>query len=229
MEIIGHRGASGHAPENTLKAFALALEMGCQWLELDVHFASDRLIVIHDEALDRTTDGRGLLGDHKLDTLRTFDAGDGERIPFLDEVLDLVSGRAVINIELKGAGTSKPVSQLLTTWCENRQVETDRFLLSSFNHHELAEADPRFERAALFGRLPDDAVERTLALGARYLNTSLRSVTETWIDRAHRSGLKVAVYTVNEPEDIERMRAWGVDAIFCDYPDRAFTGPLKMR
>jgi glycerophosphoryl diester phosphodiesterase len=223
MDIIGHRGASGHAPENTLKAFALALELGCHWLELDVHWVSDRLLVIHDEALDRTTNGHGLLGDHTLDTLRGFDAGDGERIPFLDEVLELVSGRAVINIELKGAGTAKPVSQLLNTWCIDQQVGTDRFLLSSFNHDELAEADPRFERAALFGRLPDDAVERTLALGAGYLNTSLRSVTKMWVDRAHRSGLRVAVYTVNEPEDIDRMRAWGVDAIFCDYPDRALT------
>jgi len=77
MDIIGHRGASGHAPENTLKAFALALELGCHWLELDVHWVSDRLLVIHDEALDRTTNGHGLLGDYTLDTLRGFDAGDG--------------------------------------------------------------------------------------------------------------------------------------------------------
>lgn len=223
MDIIGHRGASGHAPENTLKAFDLALEMGCKWLELDVHVASNRLLVIHDESLERTTTGRGLLSEHPLETLRSLDAGDGEQIPFLDEVLDLVNGQAVINIELKGLGTAKPVSRLLNTWCQERDISPDRFLLSSFNHGELNDADTRYQRAALFGRLTDDAIEQTLALGAGYLNASLRSMTEAWVDRAHRAGLKVAVYTVNELEDIQRMDDWGVDAIFCDYPDRALT------
>ena len=102
MQIIGHRGASGYAPENTLKAFELALSQGCEWLELDVHLLDGKLIVIHDEQLDRTTSGQGLISDHSLDAIRRLDAGDGEKIPYLDEVIEMVDGQASINIELKG-------------------------------------------------------------------------------------------------------------------------------
>ena len=109
MQIIGHRGASGYAPENTLKAFELALTQGCEWLELDVHLLDSKLIVIHDEQLDRTTSGQGLINDHSLDAIRRLDAGDGEKVPYLDEVIEMVDGRATINIELKGPGTA-PVS-----------------------------------------------------------------------------------------------------------------------
>ena len=96
MHIIGHRGASGYAPENTLKAFELALTQGCEWLELDVHLLDSKLIVIHDEQLDRTTSGQGLISDHSLDAIRRLDAGDGEKIPYLDEVIEVVNGQATI-------------------------------------------------------------------------------------------------------------------------------------
>ena len=152
MQIIGHRGASGYAPENTLKAFELALSQGCEWLELDVHLLDGKLIVIHDEHLDRTTSGQGLISDHSLDAIRGLDAGDGEKIPYLDEVIEMVDGRATINIELKGPGTAQPVSALLNAWCLEHKTDPNKFLLSSFNHRELALASPRYARGALFGR-----------------------------------------------------------------------------
>ena len=222
MQIIGHRGASGYAPENTLKAFELALQQGCEWLELDVHLLDGKLIVIHDEQLDRTTSGQGLITDHSLDVIRGLDAGEGEKIPYLGEVIALVDGKATINIELKGSGTAQPTSALLDAWCLEHGTDPNKFLLSSFDHRELALASPRYPRGALFWKMSDTAVERALSLNASYMNISLKHVTEDWVNAAHKAGLKVAVYTVNEIDDIEQMRQWGVDAIFCDYPDRGF-------
>ena len=149
MQIIGHRGASGYAPENTLKAFELALSQGCEWLELDVHLLDGKLIVIHDEQLDRTTSGQGLVSDHSLDAIRRLDAGDSEKIPYLDEVIEMVDGQASINIELKGPGTAQPTSALLDAWCLEHRADPNKFLLSSFNHRELALASPRYARGAL--------------------------------------------------------------------------------
>ncbi len=222
MQIIGHRGASGYAPENTLKAFELALSQGCEWLELDVHLLDGKLIVIHDEQLDRTTSGQGLISDHSLDAIRRLDAGDGEKVPYLDEVIEMVDGQATINIELKGPGTAQPTSALLDAWCLEHGADPNQFLLSSFNHRELALASPRYARGALFWKMPSDAIDRALSLDARYMNMALKHVTEDWVSAAHTAGLKVAVYTVNEIDDIQRMNRWGVDAIFCDYPDRGF-------
>ena len=222
MQIIAHRGASGYAPENTLKAFGLALQQGCEWLELDVHLLDGKLIVIHDERLDRTTNGQGLITDHSLGVIRKLDAGEGERIPYLDEVIALVDGKATINIELKGSGTAQPTSALLDAWCLEHRTDPKKFLLSSFDHRELALGSTSYPRGALFWKMPDNAVERTLSLNASYMNIALKHATEDWVNAAHEAGLKVAVYTVNEIDDIERMRQWGVDAIFCDYPDRGF-------
>ena len=113
MICIGHRGAMGYAPENTLKSFALALELGASWVEADVHYVDDHLIVMHDERLERTTNGKGLLSEKSFNYLRKLDAGDGEKIPTLEELLDLIVGKAGINIELKGPGTAGPVIELI--------------------------------------------------------------------------------------------------------------------
>ncbi len=111
---IGHRGAAGHAPENTLDSFRKAVELECDMTELDVHVcASGEVVVIHDETLDRTTDGKGQVSDHKLSELKQLDAGNGEEIPTLAEVLMLLKDKVMLNIELKGLGTAKPVYDLV--------------------------------------------------------------------------------------------------------------------
>ena len=113
MICIGHRGACGYAPENTLAAFELAITMGCPWLELDVYAVEGELLVIHDDTLERTTNGKGQVMQTPLATLRSLDAGNGQQIPTLKEVIELVDHRAGINIELKGPHTAAPVCQLL--------------------------------------------------------------------------------------------------------------------
>ena len=220
MIIIGHRGASGHAPENTLAAFRLAEEMGCAWVELDVHHLEDELLVIHDDIVDRTTSGTGSLTDLGLAKVRQLDAGSGERVPTLKEVLDLLAGRVSINIELKGPGTAEPVSALLLHQCQAGPWQPDHFLLSSFNHRELAKADPTFARGVLWGKSHPDMIPRTLGLNGQWMNIALRNTHEALVEAAHQAGLKVAVYTVNEPDHLLALADMGVDAVFSDYPDR---------
>ena len=136
---IGHRGAKGYMPENTLPSFQYAMDLGCDWLELDVYSVEDELLVIHDKRVDRTTDGHGLIEELKLDYLRSLDAGNGAKIPTLTEVLDLVNGKCGINVELKGRNTALPVSELLS----NYAWSAEKVLLSSFDHEELAQTDPK--------------------------------------------------------------------------------------
>lgn len=220
MICIGHRGAMGYKPENTLASFALALEMGCRWLELDVYCVEGELLVIHDDKLERTTNGRGEVMQSSLEYLRSLDAGDGQQIPTLSEVIDLVDRRAVINVELKGPDTAAPVCRLLDDYCK-RGWQPDDFLLSSFYHKELALADPHYRRGALFSRRGKrNYFEVADELAAWSINLDLKLVDEKAVTEAHRRGLKVLVYTVNEPADIARMRELDVDGVFTNFPDR---------
>ncbi|MBL4680326.1 MAG: hypothetical protein JKY88_06335 [Pseudomonadales bacterium] len=216
---IGHRGASGHAPENTLKAFNLAIEMGCPWIELDVYVVEGELIVIHDDDVDRTTNGTGSVMESSLDYLRSLDAGENEQIPTLREVITLVDHRAGINIELKGPNTAQPVCALLNEFCA-RGWDASEFLLSSFSHRELALGDRIYPRGALFFKEVDDYFERTQKLGAHSLNLSSKLITQSVIKEAHDKGLKVFVYTVNQKIDMENLKKMGVDGVFTNYPDR---------
>jgi glycerophosphoryl diester phosphodiesterase len=218
---IGHRGASGYEPENTLISFEKAINMGCPWIELDVYSVAGELLVIHDDSVERTTNGKGDVMDSSLTYLRGLDAGKNQQIPTLSEVVELVDKRCRINIELKGPDTAEPVSAYLNTLC-SKGWEEDLFLLSSFSHRELAKADSRFRRGALFHKRVPDYFQRTDELKAYSINLSIRLAEQRLVDLAHSHGLKVFVYTVNKPGDIKRMVDMGVDGVFCDYPDRVF-------
>ena len=216
---IGHRGAKGHQPENTLPSFARAIDLGCDWVELDVHLLEGELIVIHDSSVNRTTNGSGAIETFSLEALRRLDAGNGAQIPTLTEVTDLIANRCGINVELKGKHTAAAVSDHLSKLCDNGW-HADRFLISSFYHRELALADPKFHRGALFAKRLPDEWERAARLGAYSVNFELKDVDEALVNLAHEKGYRIFVYTVNKPRDIERMLALGVDGLFSDYPDR---------
>ena len=214
---IGHRGASGHAPENTLKAFELAINMGCSWIELDVYYVDGELVVIHDDDVDRTTNGNGAVMSLGFEALRQLDAGAGERIPTLQEVLDLCDRRINVNVELKGPDTALPVSDLLNSALKSGW-HRDQFLLSSFNHSELAKADPDFNRGALFYKTAD-YVSRAQSLGAKAINLNQKLVSEAVVTEAHDQALKVFVYTANTKEEMQVLKDMGVDGVFTNYPD----------
>ena len=219
---IGHRGARGHEPENTLRSVRRALELGAHGIEIDVWFADGELVVIHDARLDRTTNGRGYVSRKTFAQLRALDAGQGERIPTLREVFETVNRRAFIHIELKGRRTAGPVGALIAEFVEQRGWRYEDFVVSSFHRAELrAMSDPRIAIALLLAR-----PTRLYALSARRVragavNPALRFVTQRFVEDAHRRGLRVFVYTVNDPADFARMRAWGVDGVFTDFPERA--------
>ena len=219
---FGHRGACGYEPENTLSSFAMAIDMGCHWIELDVYAVEGELLVIHDDSLERTTNGEGDVMASGLTYLRSLDAGGGQQIPTLREVTELVDKRCGLNVELKGPDTALPVSKFLASLCDCGW-DRHQFLLSSFDHPELAKADPGFRRGALFHKAVPDYFARASNLSAYSINLSRNLVDEKLVDEAHSRGFKVYVYTINEPGEIQRMVGLGVDGVFSDYPDRVLS------
>lgn len=216
--VVGHRGAAGLAPENTLRSFALAAELGVDAVELDVHYVHQKLFVMHDGRLDRTTSGSGALSDHDLEALRSFDAGLGQCIPYLEEVFAALPNAIGINIELKGPGTAAPVIDWLT-----QQPDRD-VLISSFNLEELREAqnigDGRFKLALLFDRWQRNVWSSAETFGAWSVNLNVRAASKRRIEEARARGLRVLVYTVNDEETARRLLDWGVAGLFTDFPDR---------
>jgi glycerophosphoryl diester phosphodiesterase len=220
---FGHRGADGHEPENTVRSVRRALELGADGVEVDVHFVDGQLVVIHDDTLERTTNGHGRVMKKSFEYLRSLDAGRGERIPTLAEIFDTVDRRAVINVELKGPHTAAPVAALIADYVDRRGWSFDDFLVSSFDHIRLSEVKllrPEIRTGALIGRTPYGLAKFAEALGAWSLHAGKRCVTPELVADARQRGLKVFVYTVNEPEDIARMQALGVDGVFSDFPER---------
>lgn len=225
MLCIGHRGACGHEPENTLRSVRRALEMGADGVEIDVYALEGELIVIHDSTLDRTTNGSGPLRRQTLAHVRGLDAGGGERIPLLREVLDMVNRRALVNIELKGPRTAAPVRALLEDYLA-RGWSPAEFLVSSFRRAELAQLrDSGLPIGILFPRSARLFRRIARALGASSIHVPLAHATPRLVSRVHADGRKLFVYTVNARPEMERMRQIGVDGIFSDYPDR-WTGGL---
>lgn len=222
--VIAHRGASGNWPENSLLAFRKALEAGASWLELDVHLSADgEIVVLHDEDLQRTTNGQGLVGMKSFAELRGLEVGQGERIPLLAEVLDLAAGKATVNIELKGQGVAIPVAKLLRQRLDaGGQPPTD-FLASSLNKDELmlfAESLPQIRVAPVADR-PD---ERTWALARQLdawsVHVAKAAVNPHLIAEAQRQKRKLLVYTVNDPAQVAQLQAAGVDGVFSDFPEQ---------
>ena len=225
MIVIGHRGAKGYEPENTLRSFEKAIQLGCDYIELDVHLADEELFVIHDSSVDRTTNGSGKMSELTREQIKSLDAGNGQAIPTLIEVLELLDGRCGVNIELKGPGTAEPVSDLLTS-LSNRSLLSFPILISSFDFKELDAASKKFRRGILFDKIPDNWIELAKDYSAWSVNLAFKEVSLDMIQSAHLHGLKVLAYTVNAPSDIMKLNMLGVDGIVSDFPDRILTATL---
>lgn len=220
---FGHRGACGHEPENTVRSVRRALELGADGVEVDVHLADGNLMVIHDGTLDRTTNGHGRVATKSFAHLRSLDAGRGEKIPTLSEIFEAVNRRAVVNVELKGPHTAAPVATLIAEYVNCRSWSYDDFLVSSFDHAQIREVKrlrPEIRTGALASKTPRGVAKLAEDLGAWSLHVSRQIITARLVTYAHRHGLKLFVFTVNEPEGIARMKALGVNGVFSDYPER---------
>ncbi|MEH8016902.1 glycerophosphodiester phosphodiesterase [Rheinheimera muenzenbergensis] len=225
MQIIAHRGASGDYPENTLLAIEQAIAQGADAVEIDVFSVDGELIVIHDHHLARTTNGSGSLYQHNLAQLQQLDAGLGQRIPTLWQVLQLLAPTTLwLNIELKGDNTVAPLLPLLERAKRELQFDLSRLLISSFNHHLLAALKlqlPALKLGALTASMPVDYAAFAQQLQAYSVNCDVSFINQAFVDDAKARGLKVYVYTVDQADDIARMAQYGVDGIFSNYPARS--------
>lgn len=221
MLLFAHRGVSAQHPENTLRSFAAALELGGVGIELDVYLHHDELIVIHDRFVDRTTDGQGAIEDFTKAELAALNAGDGEPVPTLWQVLELVSNRCMLNIELKGADTGPALLHLLERAVAELGWSLDNILVSSFHHPLLAwlkQHKPELSIGVLISHYPIDLALHAEKLEAYSLHCDRSFIDKLLVDDAHARGLKVHVYTVNYKKDALELAAMGVDGLFCNNP-----------
>ena len=221
---IGHRGAKGYIAENTIESFKKAIELGVDAIEIDVQLCkTGELVVFHDNRVDRLTNGSGLVAELDFEYLRSLDVGKGNNIPTLEETLDFIDNRLLVNIELKGIGPSKVTYDIIDFYIRNKYWDKNNFLISSFNHIELAnikKIDPEIKIGTLLSCIPSDYAAIAERMNAYSINLSIEFINQDFIDDAHKRGLKVFVYTVNYREDIAIFKSMGVDGIFSDFPDR---------
>jgi glycerophosphoryl diester phosphodiesterase len=230
MLRIGHRGAAGVAPENTIASFRRAVALGAQAVELDVQRTKDgHLVVMHDDTVDRTTDGIGRVADLTLAQIRRLDAGSwkgtefaGEHVPTLDEVAEALPPEILLFVEIKGGAARAPgIEEDVLRFIA--RGAGDRVRASSFDHRVLARLralDRDIGLGALFECLPADPVALAWGCGATALHPSFGYVVPELVAAAHAKGIEVHTWTVNDPDDIARIRAMRVDGIFSDHPDR---------
>jgi glycerophosphoryl diester phosphodiesterase len=217
--IVGHRGAAGYEPENTLRSFEKAIEIGVDWVEMDVRRTADgHLVVIHDDTVDRTTNGHGRVGEMSLADLKKLDAGKGEKIPTLQEAIDLAKGKVKVIIEIKEQGTEADVVGAV-----ERNGLVNSAMVASFIAYSIRrvkELSPRIMTAAIASKLPVDF--KGLALDARADSIFLRKdiVSAAIIEEAHKNGLTVNIWNEDQPEEIRKYAAMRPDFMSSNYPDR---------
>lgn len=232
-QIIGHRGASGMAPENTLAALHLAGQQGVKWVEIDVTLSADGIaIIFHDETLQRTTDGNGLIVKQAIDDLKQLDAGSwkhpeykNERIPTLLEAIQVIAQYGMgLNLEIKPCEgledetVAAAVAVLKANW--PRQLP---LLLSSFNYFALAKAYelwPEVQRAYNVSAIPTNWQERLELLDCSGLHLHHPFFEPQKVNAIKEAGYKLVAFTVNNETLAEQLFAQGLDAIFTDYPQQ---------
>ena len=216
---IGHRGAAGHAPENTIAAIRKGISLGVDFVEVDVQRARDgRLVVMHDALVDRTTDGTGLVSEMTWKELQLLDAGGGERVPSVEAALAAANGHAGVMLEAKTAGIGPDL---------HRAVRASGFLgpviYASFLHAEILAIraiDPLARTMALMECVPVSGAAFARDANATMVGVAYDSAAAEFIATLHDAGLEVLLYTVNEPRLIQRAIDLGVDGVISDYPER---------
>ncbi|MBB6218990.1 glycerophosphoryl diester phosphodiesterase [Anaerosolibacter carboniphilus] len=230
--IFAHRGASGYAPENTMAAFQKALEMGADGIELDVHLSKDgRLIVCHDETLQRTTNGMGWIKDMTLEEIRQYDGGSWfseeyqrEKVPVLEEVLDLIqSTKTLLNVEIKNGIVIYPGIERKVINLIRRYALEERTIISSFYHYSLVESkriDPFIKTGALYVAGWLEPWEYARKIQADALHPIYHNIDLAFVEGCRSYGIDINTYTVNEEADMARLAGMGVAGIITNHPDR---------
>lgn len=231
--VIAHRGFSGRAPENTLASIREAIAIGADMVEIDVTLtADDEVVVIHDEKVQRTTDGHGLVAGFTLAQLQQLDAGSwfaprfaGERIPTLEQILEAVDGKILLNVEIKSEAVPGGVAGKVAAAIQARGM-VHQVIVSSFSPRALEEmrsAAPEIPTAVLYNpklHRGMDPVEIVTGCGASAFNIRGSRLTDEMLRRCSEHGIPVGIYTIDKPERMRRFLDRGVNAIFTNHPDR---------
>ena len=221
---IGHRGAKGYEPENTLISFKKALDMRVNGIELDVHLSSDEvLMVIHDEKVDRTTNKTGAVNSLSLSELKKLEIETKHTIPTLKEVFDLVNKKCFINIELKGIGTPKQTVLLIEQYISEKKWNYSHFIVSSFDWNALQEVKNLNSQIPI-GVLTNTDIDLAFAFAkfikATSIHPNFHLLNQENTKNMQKEGFSIFPWTVNETEDIKRMKSFNVNGIITDFPDR---------
>jgi len=218
IQIIGHRGARGLEPENTMRSFRKALELGVDYIECDVHMTKDgHIVLMHDHTVDRTTNGSGPVNSFTFDEIRKLDAGKGETIPTLQELLDLVRGKVKLHIELKDESATEPTVGLV----EKNGMVGEVFLTSGKTEtlKRVRELNASISMEHIFGDPPDDGIARALSVGAKRVSCHISHLTREFVQKAHENGLHVIAWPPNSVEEAKKAVEYGADLICTDRPD----------
>ncbi|WP_223643080.1 glycerophosphodiester phosphodiesterase [Planococcus sp. 4-30] len=244
MVNIAHRGASGHAPENTMEAFQKGVEMKSDYIEIDVQMTKDgELVVIHDTTVNRTTNGTGKVGDLTLEEIRQLDAGSwfseayaGEGVPTFEEVLDAFRGKVGILIELKAPELYPGVEEKMADALIERNMSianNNKIIIQSFNHESMKKSKellPNLSHGVLTGGSWADVTEEQLAhfaTYADYFNPTMNIVTDELVSDVHEAGMDIYPYTSRSQEQALRLFDLNVDGIITDYPEHVYHHPVK--
>lgn len=224
MLKIGHRGAKGYEPENSLIGFQKAIELHTDGIELDVHLSADgEIMVIHDETIDRKTNGQGLVNSLSLPELKRFRIKNKHNIPTLAEVFDLVNRQCFINIELKSYETADKVVDLIEKYVEQKNWKYTDFLVSSFDWNALQQVS-FLNEAIPIGVLTETDLDLAFAFAkfirAKSIHPHYHLLTAENTAQFQEKGLQVFPWTVNEIEDLKKIKSFNVNGIISDFPDR---------
>jgi len=218
MKIVGHRGAEGYAPENTLLSFEKAIKLGCDRAELDVRLSKDgEIFVMHDAAVDRTTDGHGLVAEMTGDELKNLNCPSGQKIPTLQEVIDVCKGKIDLQIELKaGEGLAEKVNGLITKNKIDTQVVISSFELKYL--FQIKNLNQGLKTMFLFDAFNDGVLAAIKEVPLDYIGPKAAIVTEQMISMAHAAGVSVYAFGVKDAAMGKRLEQIRVDDIGTPFP-----------
>ena len=222
--VFGHRGAKGHAAENTLSSIQKAIELGVDGIEVDVfRCGSGELVVFHDRSVEKLTNGIGFIEQMSLNSIKKLNVLDQGKIPTLNEVLDLIDGQVILNIELKGSNTSFLTHQLLNSYFKSSNWKPEKIIISSFDWDELRafyQLNKEIKIAILTEDDPVDAIPIAKELNAFSINPNHVLLTKLNAAKIKSENISIYPWTVNEILDINKMKKIGVDGIITDYPEK---------
>jgi glycerophosphoryl diester phosphodiesterase len=217
MLKVGHRGARAYEPENTLRSFGKAIEFGADAVELDVRRTKDdKIVVIHDANVGKTTNGEGSVNELTLKEIKQFVTEKGEKIPTLEEALDFLDNKVKILLELKEMGFEKKVLNLIHERGLDKNIVIVSFIEEALR--KVRELNNEIETGLIYVR-HKNPIEAALELKASYLLSFYRFTHTANVQKAHEKGLKVIVWTINKPEEVSDYVKKGVDGIASDRPD----------